>query len=67
MNKIKKAAKYVLPLLAVAAAARADAVDYGATLSTNLTIIDTIWGSVATIMIGSALVAVGTRFFRKAR
>jgi|GEM_PF-5130815 len=41
--------------------------DYGAVLSTNLTTINTIWGTVATIMIAVALVSVGVRFFRKAK
>lgn len=41
--------------------------DYGAELTTNLTTINTIWGTVATIMIASALVAVGVRFFRKTK
>lgn len=41
--------------------------DYGATLNTNLETIDGIWGKVAVIMIGAALVTVGVRFFRKAK
>lgn len=41
--------------------------DYGAVLNTNLGVVETIWAAVAVIMIGVALVTVGTRFFRKAR
>jgi hypothetical protein len=41
-------------------------VDYGATLTANLTTINTIWAAVAVIIIGVALVKVGTKFFKKA-
>ena len=41
--------------------------DYGAELTTNFNIIDTLWGKVATIMIAVALVTVGLRFFRKTK
>jgi len=41
--------------------------DYGATLTTNLGTINTIWGTVATILIAVALVTVGVRFFRKVK
>lgn len=51
----------------VSAFAQETPVDYSSTLTSNLTSINTIWGSVATIMIGVALVTVGVRFFRKAK
>lgn len=57
----------VVLLSAVSAMAQTTPTDYSATLNTNLDSINVIWGTVATIMIGSALVAVGTRFFRKAK
>ena len=57
----------LLPLLAVSAFAQTTPTDYGAVLNTNLTTIDTVWGKVATIIIGVALVTVGARFFRKAK
>ena len=47
--------------------AQAADTDYSAVLTTNLTSIQTIWGTVATIMIAVALVTVGVRFFRKAK
>lgn len=56
----------LLALVAIASA-QAQAVDYGATLNTNLETIDSIWGTVATIMIAVALVTVGVRMFRKAK
>jgi hypothetical protein len=58
----------VAAFLALALSARADdPVDYSAVLTTNLGHINTTWGTVAGIMIGSALVTVGVRFFRKAK
>lgn len=54
-------------VIASTVAAQAQETDYGATLNTNFTVIDTIWGKVATIMIAVALVTVGVRFFRKAK
>lgn len=67
-NKIKRAGLAVGALGAsVSAFAEGTPVDYGSALTTNLTSINTIWGSVATIMIGVALVTVGVRFFRKAK
>lgn len=70
-NKMKSI-KSKLALLVVVAAAPMSAfadtpTDYGATLTSNLTQINTIWGTVATIMIAVALVTVGVRFFRKAK
>lgn len=53
--------------VAVVAQTTLAAVDYGAELTTNLSAINTIWGSIATIVIGVALVTVGVRFFKKAK
>lgn len=47
--------------------AQAETVDYGALMNTNVGVIDTIWGKIAAIMIGCALVGVGVRFMRKAK
>jgi len=65
--KKKLSAVLALAILSAGAVMAQTAPDYGATLNTNLDTIDGIWGTVATIMIGSALVAVGVRFFRKAK
>lgn len=67
MTKLNKIGLASLATLALTVGAFADEVDYAAKLNTNLTTIDSIWGSVATIMVASALVAVGVRFFRKAK
>ncbi|EIQ00225.1 hypothetical protein OpiT1DRAFT_04767 [Opitutaceae bacterium TAV1] len=65
MNKCKM---IVAGLVSIASAAVVSAAeDYGQVLNDNLSIIDTIWTTVATIVIGVALVAVGTRFFKKAK
>lgn len=70
-NNNMKRNRIVLALLAVSAFGVSNALavdpDYPAILTTNLTSIQTIWGTVATIMIGVALVTVGVRFFRKAK
>lgn len=67
MNKLRNIALAGASILAASSAFAADPADYGATLTTNLTTINSIWGSVATIMIGVALVTVGVRFFRKTK
>ena len=68
MNKIKSKLALLVVVAAAPMAAFADTpTDYGATLNTNLTTINSIWGTVATIMIAVALVTVGVRFFRKAK
>lgn len=64
---LRKSSSLVVLFILTALAVSAQTDGYGATLNTNLDTIDTIWGAVATIMIASALVAVGTRFFRKAK
>ncbi|MFA6287147.1 MAG: hypothetical protein WC661_07135 [Opitutaceae bacterium] len=67
---MNKARKLVLAGVAIGMTALAHAQtapDYGATLNTNFTVIDTLWGKVATIMIAVALVTVGVKFFRKTR
>jgi len=57
-----------LVTLAVVAAANAQTTpDYGADITANFTIIDTLWGKVATLMIAVALVTVAVKFFRKAK
>ena len=66
MNKARKLA-LAAASLAIASSAFATDPDYSTVLTTNLTSINTIWGTVATIMIGVALVTVGVRFFRKAK
>lgn len=68
MNKLKALYGLFFALVATAAVqAQTTPVDYGATLDTNLDTINSIWGTVATIMIAVALVTVGVRFFRKAK
>ena len=68
---IRKINGKVVAVLAVAVAlastASAQAVDYGSTISTNMGVIETLWGKVATIMIAVALVTVGVKFFKKSR
>lgn len=64
----KKLFAIVLASIALAGSAFAQtATDYGAILNTNLDTINDIWGIIATIMVGVALVTVGVRFFYKAR
>ena len=68
-----KSIKYIILMaatVALSAGARADTTtptDYGTELTNNLNTINTIWGTVATLMIGVALVTVGVRFFRKTK
>jgi len=69
-NSIRNLRNLATAGLALAGAslfAQSTPVDYGAVLETNLDTINTIWGTVATIMIAVALVSVGVRFFRKAK
>lgn len=71
-NTMRKRTRALLgSLLALSAVASVNAqttpTDYGAVLETNLDTINSIWGTVATIMIAVALVAVGVRMFRKAK
>jgi len=54
-------------LLASAIGAQAQAVDYAASVTANMTTVETLWGKVAVIMISVALVVVTLRFFRKAK
>ncbi len=68
MNKLRNLGACLLTLaLTVAVQAQTTPTDYGAELNDNLDVINTIWGTVATIMIGVALVTVGVRFFRKTK
>ncbi|HSH94012.1 MAG TPA: hypothetical protein VK968_07690 [Roseimicrobium sp.] len=68
MNKLKALCGLFLGLMAtIAAHAQTTPVDYGDVLDGNLDTINSIWGTVATIMIAVALVTVGVRFFRKAK
>lgn len=69
MNSIKKLTGAVgaLVLSGAAAMAQTTPTNYATELTSNLDTVNTIWGTVATIMIASALVAVGVRFFRKAK
>lgn len=68
MNKARKLiAAGVAIGMTVLAHAQTTPVDYGEVITDNLTVIDTLWGKVATIIIGVALVTVGARFFRKAK
>lgn len=69
MRNIKKIGALVLLGSASAfnALAQTTPVDYGEVLEDNLSTINGIWGTVATIMVAVALVTVGVRFFRKAR
>lgn len=65
--KKKLIASLALASVVASSAFAQEAPDYGADLTANLTAINGIWGTVATIMIGVALVTVGVRFFRKAK
>ena len=68
MKNVKKLALAGAGLgMTALANAQTAATDYGTELTENLSTINSIWGTVATIMIGSALVAVGVRFFRKTK
>ena len=68
MNKVQKVLVLVALVGASALAAHAQtAVDYGAVITTNFGLIDTLWGKVAVIMIAVALVTVSLRFFRKTK
>lgn len=68
MNKLKKLVVAGLGLgSSVVVFAQETPVNYATELNSNLTTINSIWGTVATIMIAVALVTVGVRFFRKAR
>ena len=68
MNKVRTIVIAAASTVAASSAfADGTTTDYGTQLTTNLTSINTIWGTVATIMIGVALVTVGVRFFRKAK
>lgn len=69
MRNINKIGALVLLGAASAynAVAQTTPVDYGEVLEDNLSTINGIWGTVATIMVAVALVTVGVRFFRKAR
>lgn len=66
INKYMLAGSMLL-VSGIGAFAQATPTDYGEVLTENLTKINTIWGVVAAIMIGVALVTVGVRFFRKAK
>lgn len=69
MNKIKQivVAGSAIIVTAAAHAQAAEPTDYSATLTSNLDKINTLWGTVASIMIGVALVVVGVRFFKKVK
>jgi hypothetical protein len=60
----KKIALLGALVLTVASASAAD-VDYAAQITTNLTTVQTIWGTVAAMIIGIALVRVGAKLFKK--
>lgn len=67
-NHLKKAAIAAgAAVSALVVNAQAETVDYGAVMNANVGVIDTIWGKIAAIMIGCALVGVGVRFMRKAK
>lgn len=69
-NTPMKNARRLLALglaVGMSALASAQSTGYALDLENNLDTIDGIWGTVATIMIGVALVTVGVRFFRKAK
>jgi len=65
--KLAKYSPLALVALASQAFAQSTPTDYAATLTDNLDSINTIWGTVATIVIAVALVTVGVKFFRKVK
>jgi len=64
---MKKTLRYLALAAVLSVPAFAQTATYDEQLTTNLGHIETIWETVAGIMIGVALVSVGVRFFRKAK
>jgi hypothetical protein len=64
-TKSKLLAVSLLGTVATASSALAVDPDYSAILTTNVTAINTLWGTIVGIVISVALVTVGVRFFKK--